>query len=189
MRSSHINATDPGSRRRWRVAVLDPHGASHARLVGAAADGGVEVRVAGVPGPDVVPLIRKTDCDAVFIVLGVYDDLLPEFAIEIGRPVVVCSEDTTADMVRRAMRIGAMAFLVEPIRAEQIVPTLALAITRFEEVQCLRRALAERKIIERAKGRLMALHGATEEDAFRWLRRRAMDTRSRLADVARDVLD
>ena len=28
----------------------------------------------------------------------------------------------------------------------------------------------------------------TEHAAFRWLRRRAMDTRTRIADVARDVL-
>jgi response regulator NasT len=81
-----------------------------------------------------------------------------------------------------------MAFLVQPIQPSQLAPTLELAVARFSDARVLRCALEERKIIERAKGRLMMLHGTTEEDAFRWLRRRAMTTRRRMADVARDVL-
>jgi AmiR/NasT family two-component response regulator len=53
----------------------------------------------------------------------------------------------------------------------------------------LRRKLADRTVIERAKGRLMASHGLSEDDAFRWLRTRAMATRSTLGDVARDVTE
>jgi response regulator NasT len=91
-------------------------------------------------------------------------------------------------MIGTARQMDAMAFLVRPIRAEQIAPTIALAVARFRDRQVLRRALEERKLIERAKGRLMALHGVTEDDAFRWLRRRSMDTRLRMADIARQVL-
>src|SRR5215470_10843722 len=94
----------------------------------------------------------------------------------------------THGLIRSTYSIGAMAFLVKPIRREQMAPTLALATSLFREGQFLRRALAERKIIEQAKGRLMERQRTTEDAAFRWLRRRAMDTRTRLADVARDVL-
>jgi response regulator NasT len=109
-------------------------------------------------------------------------------AVEVGCPFVLCTENTGVDMVSAAQRLGAMAFLVRPIRAEQIVPTLALAVSRFRESEVLRRSLAERKLIERAKGRVMARHGLTEDAAFRWMRGRAMDTRTRIADVARQVL-
>ena len=188
MHHPHVKALERHHGRRWRVAVLDPHAASRARLVGTAAEVGVEVGVAGLPRPDVVPLIRQTGCDVVLLGLDVPDGSTLPIATEVGCPVVLCSENTGGDMVSAAQRIGAMAFLVKPIRTEQIVPTLALAVSRFKEGQSLRRSLAERKVIERAKGRLMALQATTEEDAFRWLRRRAMDTRLRIIDVARDVL-
>ena len=188
MERSKITRTDQGSDRRWRVAVLDTQASSRTRLIAAAREGGVDISVAGVPRPDIVALIRQTRCDAVLLSPDEPDAATPTLGAELSRPVVLCSEDTSSATVRAAQHIGAMAFLVKPIRPDQVVPTLALAITRFREMQLLRRSLAERKVIERAKGRLMVLHGATEEDAFRWLRRRAMDTRSRIAEVARAVL-
>ena len=81
-----------------------------------------------------------------------------------------------------------MACLVEPIRAAQVALTLDLALARFRDVQALRQALADRKIIERAKGLLMARHQLVEDDAFRRLRRSAMDSQRPLAEVARAVL-
>jgi AmiR/NasT family two-component response regulator len=90
--------------------------------------------------------------------------------------------------MRIAHRVRAMAFLIRPIRPDQLEPTIALAVARFREARVLSRSLEERKVIERAKGRLMALHAMTEDAAFRWLRERAMDTRRRIADVARQVL-
>jgi len=81
-----------------------------------------------------------------------------------------------------------MAYLLEPVRVAQIPPTLDLAVERYRELQGLRQALADRKIIEKAKGLVMARDGVTEEEAFRYLRGRAMDTRRSLVDVARSVL-
>jgi AmiR/NasT family two-component response regulator len=177
---------EPGQR--WRIAVLDAHPSTRTRLVSDGAPVGVDVGVASRLRPDVVPLIRHTRCDAVVLVMDVPDPEAVPLLTELECPVVLCSEDTSPHVVHIAQRLGAMAFLVKPIRAEQLAPTISLAIARFRERQRLQRALAERKVIERAKGRLMMLQGMSEDDAFRWLRRRAMDTRSRLADVARDVL-
>ena len=71
-----------------------------------------------------------------------------------------------------------------------------MAIARFEADQALRRALAEaqarldeRKVVERAKGLIMKARGVDEEEAYRLLRKMAMDRKMRLADVARDVID
>src|SRR5262245_59680610 len=90
--------------------------------------------------------------------------------------------------MRTAQRVKAMAFLVRPIRPDLLEPTIALAVARFGEQRLLSRSLEERKVIERAKGRLMVVHDMTEDAAFRWLRGRAMNTRRRIADVAHQVL-
>ena len=103
-------------------------------------------------------------------------------------PLLLCSSNTGSETAIVAQKIGAMAFLLKPIRPEQMVPTLAIVTPLFREAQFLRRALVERKIIERAKGKVMEHQRSTEDAAFQWLRRRAMDTRSRITDVAREVL-
>jgi AmiR/NasT family two-component response regulator len=56
------------------------------------------------------------------------------------------------------------------------------------ELEAARRALHERKVIERAKGALMARMGLTEEAAFRALQKASMDHNRRLLDVAEATL-
>jgi len=114
-----------------------------------------------------------------------YPDLVPFTSS--GCPVVLFTHDTSRPLLKLAARAGVAAFLVAPLQPSQLAPTLDLAVARFEECEALRRKLADRTVIERAKGRLMASHSLTEDDAFRWLRNRAMATRSTLGDVARDV--
>jgi len=56
------------------------------------------------------------------------------------------------------------------------------------ELEAARRALKERKVIERAKGMLMARLGLSEEAAFRVLQKTSMDQNRRLLDVAESTL-
>ena len=81
-----------------------------------------------------------------------------------------------------------MAYLLKPLRAAELAPTLDLAIARFAETRRLRQTLEERKVIERAKGRLMERLNLTEDEAFRRLRRAAMNSRRPMADLARALL-
>jgi two-component system, response regulator / RNA-binding antiterminator len=78
---------------------------------------------------------------------------------------------------------------------ERIRPVLEVACARFEEFQALKSelaraqsTLAERKVIERAKGILMQKRGFSEDAAFAALRRMAMNQGIRLVEVARHVL-
>jgi len=103
-------------------------------------------------------------------------------------PVVLLAQGPSRRLLDEAGEGGVMACLIEPVRAIQLASTLDLAVTRFRELQGLRQALADRKVIERAKGLLMAQEGLTEDEAFRRLRRSAMDTQRLLADTARAVL-
>ena len=81
-----------------------------------------------------------------------------------------------------------MSYLLKPLRAAELAPVLDLAVARFGETRDLRRSLEERKIIERAKGRLMARYQLSEDDAFRRLRRAAMDSRRPMVEIARALL-
>lgn len=83
---------------------------------------------------------------------------------------------------------GVMGVLLRPLRPEELRPTLEIAIARFRELRRLRRVLADRPVVEAAKARLMSRDGLSEAAAFGWLRRRAMEQRMRMGEVARAVL-
>jgi response regulator NasT len=81
-----------------------------------------------------------------------------------------------------------MAYLLKPLRAAELAPALDVAIARFAENRQLRQTLEGRKHIERAKGALMARFGLTEDEAFRRLRRAAMDSRKPMVEIAKALL-
>ena len=81
-----------------------------------------------------------------------------------------------------------MGFLLKPLRPAELVPTLDLAVARFAETRELRQTLEGRKVIERAKGTLMDRYKLTEDEAFRRLRRAAMDSRRPMVEIARALL-
>jgi response regulator NasT len=88
------------------------------------------------------------------------------------------------------------AYLVKPITEEQLAPAIELAIRRFEQWQALgnevaelRRALEERKLIERAKGVVTRRLHLNEADALRRLQHLARQKNRKLAEMAREVLD
>ena len=78
--------------------------------------------------------------------------------------------------------------LLKPLRAAELAPVLDLAVARFRETRELRRTLEDRKVIERAKGRLMARYQLTEDEAFHRLRRAAMDSRRPMVEIAKALL-
>jgi|SRR5215813_11473134 len=174
--------------RQFRVAVLETQSAAREQLVSTVAETGIEVCVEGPLRENIVALIREMGCDAALVGIDAPHATEIQLAPALDCALVFCSGNTGPEAVIAAQKIGAMAFLLKPIRPKQVIPTLTIATSLFREAQFLRRALAERKIIDRAKGKLMEHQRFTEDAAFRWLRQRAMDTRTRIADVAREVL-
>jgi response regulator NasT len=102
--------------------------------------------------------------------------------------VVLFTSHTDADLVAGATQSGVQAFLLKPLRPAELAPTIDLAIARFRETRELRQTLEGRKVIERAKGKLMERFHLTEDQAFRRLRRAAMDSRRPMVEVAKAVL-
>lgn len=120
-------------------------------------------------------------------------------AIELGRecplPTVVATAARSLELVQKAMQDHVMAYLIEPVMREDLEAAIIVAWSRFEQlreleqqVDDLRMALEHRKVIERAKGVLMASESMSEAEAFGVLRRRAQDDRRRMVDIANDIL-
>jgi response regulator NasT len=111
-------------------------------------------------------------------------------------PVIVLTAFSQRELVERARDAGAMAYLVKPFSKNDLVPAIEVARGRFlemtaldAEVGDLRERLEARKVVERAKGRLMAERGMTEAEAFRWIQRTAMNERTSMKALAQAILD
>jgi two-component system, response regulator PdtaR len=172
---------------------VDDHSRSRADLsIAIAGAGGVVAAesVSARSAPDLVASIRP-DVAVFAIGLGDGDGVTAAATVMATTPcpIVLCSSHCHESLIEKAERAGVMAYLLKPLRSEELRPALDLAVARFRDIQELRRRLADRKTIERAKGLLMARHALTEEDAFRTLRTAAMNQRRPLVEVAREVVN
>jgi two-component system, response regulator / RNA-binding antiterminator len=104
------------------------------------------------------------------------------------RPVVMFASDATPETIREVVRAGVSAYVVDGLEKNRIKSIIDVAVARFESFQGLRTELADRKVIERAKGLLMKTHGLDEESAYALLRKAAMDRKLKLSEVAREIL-
>jgi response regulator NasT len=112
------------------------------------------------------------------------------------RPVVMFASDGTPETIRAATRAGVSAYVVDGLDEKRIKAIVDVAVARFDELQDLRgqlaqanSKLAERKLIERAKGLLMKSRGLDEEAAYAALRKAAMDRNLKLSEVAQRIVD
>jgi response regulator NasT len=177
---------------RWRVVVVDDHERSRAAIRAAVWAAGGELAGEATRAADALRLVTDTAPDAAIFAAGLSDGDGVEAAREVtasaGCPVVLCTSRTADDLVERARTAGVMAFLLKPLRPAELAPALDLAIARHREARALRQTLEDRKIVEKAKGVLMARFGLTEDVAFRRLRKAAMDTRKPMVEIARALL-
>jgi response regulator NasT len=176
---------------RWRVAILDDHERSRASLRAAIWAAGGAVVGEAVRCADALALVRRVSPDVAVFAVGLPDGDGVDVArsvIDGGCPVVLSTSHTRQDLVDRARAAGVMSFLLKPLRPAELAPVLDLAVARFRETRELRRSLEDRKLIERAKGRLMARYHLSEDAAFHRLRRAAMDSRRPMVDIARALL-
>jgi two-component system, response regulator / RNA-binding antiterminator len=111
------------------------------------------------------------------------------------RPVLMFSNDADQQLIRAAVGAGVTAYSVEGLAPGRLAPIIEVALARFAHEEQLRQRLAqvenelaERKVIDRAKRLLMERRGLSENDAYATLRKRAMDQKAKVADIARQLL-
>ena len=110
-------------------------------------------------------------------------------------PVVMLTAFSQRELVERAREAGAMAYVVKPFEASDVVPAIEMAIARFHEIRAveaevedLEERLASRKAVDQAKGLLQTDMGMTEQEAFRWIQKTAMDLRKSMREVAEGII-
>ncbi len=158
-------------------------------VVGQATDGEVAVAMARELQPDLVVMdVKMPKMDGI--------TAAEQIAEERIAPVVMLTAFSQRDLVERAREAGAMAYVVKPFDASDVVPAIEMAMGRFaeirsieEEVADLEERLSSRKAIDQAKGILQSGLGLSEPEAFRWIQKTAMDLRKSMREVAEGVID
>ncbi len=121
-------------------------------------------------------------------------DMIEELTLAtspLDRPVAIFVDQSDDTMTKAAIEAGVSAYVVDGLRADRLKPVMDAAIARFnmfrrmrDELTETKRALEERKVIDRAKGLLMKARGISEDEAYAILRKAAMDQGKRISEVA-----
>lgn len=151
-------------------------------------------------GDEAVELVRTLCPD-----LAILDIQMPGLdGIEAARqitaerlaPVLLLTAFSQRDLIDRATAAGVLAYLVKPFERRELVPAIEVAIARFREMAAVEEHAADladrletRKLLDRAKGKLMDTEGLSESDAYGRLRDAAMGQRRTMKAIAQEILD
>lgn len=125
-------------------------------------------------------------------------DMIEELTLAtspLDRPVAVFADKSDDSLTKAAIEAGVSAYVVDGLRPERLHPVMSAAITRFnmfrrmrDELTETKRALEQRKILDRAKGLLMKARGISEDEAYALLRKTAMDKGKKIHEVAQSLV-
>ena len=151
-------------------------------------------------GDEAVELVRRLKPD-----LAILDIKMPgkdgleaarEITADRAAAVLILTAFSQRNLIEDARDAGALAYLVKPFQKGELIPALEVALARHTEIRALEdenRSLSEqletRRVLDRAKGKLMDEFGMKENDAFTFIRSSAMRQRINLREAAQQVLD
>lgn len=159
------------------------------QIVGEAADGVEAVALAKEHKPDVALMdIKMPNMDGLTAAAEIIEAT--------DSAVVMLTAFSQRDMVEQACKIGTCAYLVKPYDENDLVPAIELAKTRAAErrelateVKVLTEKLESRKVVDRAKGKLIDEFSMAEQDAYRFVQQTAMRSRTTMESVAQQVIE
>ncbi len=183
-----------------RVLVAEDEALIRLDLVELLQDAGYEVVGQAADGEEAVELARTTDPHVVVmdVKMPKMDGISAAEVITEERiaPVVMLTAFSQKELIDRASHAGAMAYVIKPFDASDVIPAIELARARFAqlvaveaEVADLEDRLTSRKLVDQAKALLQEGLGLTEAEAFRWIQKTAMDLRKPMREVAQGVID
>jgi response regulator NasT len=180
-----------------RILVAEDEALIRLDLVEMLTEAGYEVVAQATNGVEAIALAKEFKPD-----LAILDVKMPELdgisaaqeIIEIS-PVLMLTAFSQKELVERARDAGVMAYVVKPFSINDLTPAIEIAMSRHlqmrslrEEVSDLHERLETRKVLDRAKGILMAAMNLSEPEAFGWIQRAAMDRRISMKAVAEAVI-
>ena len=151
-------------------------------------------------GVEAITMCKELKPDAVLM-----DVKMPELdGIEAARqigfnhlaPVVLLTSYSQQDLINKARESGVYGYLIKPVREEQLVPTLEMALGRYHSDAELRKKMAEleqsledRKIIQKGTGILMELYSISEEEAYNRIRALSMKKRDSIVNICKALIN
>jgi len=181
-----------------QILIIDDSRRSRAAIKQALAGLEFEI-VEGTSGLEAIRLVKEMSPDLLFIAVGLPDLDGIEASARIMEshplPIIILTSHQDPEKVERAKEAGVMAYLLKPVREDQLRPALEVASARFREFmavrvqnQDLQRTLEARKVTERAKGILMEREGLSEGEAFRRIQKFSMEKRRPVVEIAEAIL-
>ena len=183
---------------RVRIVVAEDEALIRMDLVEMLKEAGYEVLAEAADGAHAIELVKefKPDLAILDVKMPILDGISAAEEIISHCPVLMLTAFSQRELVDRARDAGVMAYVLKPFTINDLIPALEIAISRHvqmkslaDEVADLHERLESRKIIDRAKGILMAALNLTEPEAFSWIQKAAMDRRMTMKDVALAVAD
>ena len=183
---------------RVRIVVAEDEALIRMDLVEMLNEAGYEVLAEAADGAHAIKLVKefKPDLAILDVKMPILDGISAAEEIISYCPVLMLTAFSQRELVDRARDAGVMAYVLKPFTINDLIPAIEIAISRHvqmkslaDEVADLHERLESRKIIDRAKGILMAALNLTEPEAFSWIQKAAMDRRMTMKDVALAVAD
>ena len=180
-----------------RIVVAEDEALIRMDLVEMLAREGYEVVGEAANGADAVALVRqhKPDLALFDVKMPIKDGITAAEELRGEVPIIMLTAFSQRELIERANSAGVMAYLVKPFTISDLIPAIEVARSRFfersileSEVATLEGKIEARKLVERAKGILMANHGMSESEAFTWIQRGAMDRRVSMVEVAKALI-
>ena len=182
---------------RVRIVVAEDEALIRMDLVEMLGEAGYLVVAQAGDGAEAITLVaeHKPDLAILDVKMPILDGISAAEEIISTCPVLMLTAFSQRELVDRARDAGVMAYVLKPFTINDLVPAIEIAISRHlqmkslaSEVADLHERLETRKIIDRAKGILMAALNLTEPQAFSWIQKAAMDRRLTMKEVAQAVI-
>jgi two-component system, response regulator PdtaR len=181
-----------------RILVAEDEAIIRMDLIEMLQAAGYEVVAAATNGQEAIDLavVHKPDLAILDVKMPVLDGITAAAKIIEIAPVLMLTAFSQRELVERARDAGVMAYVVKPFTIGDLVPAIEIAISRHQQMKSLASEVADlhdrletRKIIDKAKGILMAALNLSEPQAFSWIQKAAMDRRLTMKEVALAVID
>ena len=180
-----------------RIVVAEDEALIRMDLVEMLGEAGYLVVAQASDGAEAITLVaeHKPDLAILDVKMPILDGISAAEEIIATCPVLMLTAFSQRELVDRARDAGVMAYVLKPFTINDLVPAIEIAISRHlqmkslaVEVADLHERLETRKIIDRAKGILMAALDLSEPQAFSWIQKAAMDRRLTMKEVAQAVI-
>lgn len=168
-----------------RLDIRDILESAGYQVVGEASDGFEAIRVCQELKPDLVIMDIK---------MPILDGLTASKKIVAEgntSGIILLTAYSDQQYVKKAKGFGALGYLVKPLHEQSLLLMVELSLAKGQELQkmekelqALSKKLEDRKVIEKAKGKLMHLESLTEEEAYKKIRNISMEKRITMIEVA-----